>query len=103
MSQAAAAARGRGRPRAGQEIDLSKLPYVTIHYLIIKGGGTLFANPVEAALLGAPAHPTAADIRAHAEAMADVIINGIAVRPPGPGLGGTAGHTGAPQRMLGAG
>jgi AcrR family transcriptional regulator len=81
------------------------VPYVTLRYLILKGGGTLFANPVEAALLGAPAHPTVEDIRAHAEAVADVIIGGIAVRPPGPGPGpgGTAGHTSAPSGAPDAG
>jgi hypothetical protein len=59
-------------------------------YLVTVGGGALFANPVEAALLGAPAHPDAEDIRAHAEAVADVLIAGIAVTPPGPGPDGTA-------------
>jgi hypothetical protein len=32
-------------------------------------------------LLGAPAHPDAEDIRAHAEAVADVLIAGIALPP----------------------
>jgi len=36
-------------------------------------------NPVEAALLGTPTHPEAEDIRTHAEAVADVLIAGIAV------------------------
>jgi TetR/AcrR family transcriptional regulator len=60
------------------------VPYPTLHDLVTVGGGALFANPVEAALLGAPAHPDAEDIRAHAEAVADVLIAGIAVTPPGP-------------------
>jgi AcrR family transcriptional regulator len=55
------------------------VPYATLHYLVTAGGGALFANPVEAALLGAPAHPDAQDIAAHAEAVADVLIAGIAV------------------------
>jgi hypothetical protein len=46
------------------------------------GGGSPFANPVEAALLGAPSHPDAKDIRAHAEIVADVLIDGIALAPP---------------------
>jgi len=71
------------------------VPYATLHYLVTVGGGALFANPVEAALLGAPAHPDAEDIRAHAEAVADVLIAGIAVTPPGPGSVGTAGETSA--------
>ncbi|MDX6211703.1 MAG: TetR/AcrR family transcriptional regulator [Frankiales bacterium] len=58
--------------------------YATLHYLVTGGGGALFANPVEAALLGAPAHPDAEDIRAHAEAVADLLIAGLAVTPPGP-------------------
>jgi AcrR family transcriptional regulator len=66
------AAAGRIRP----------VPYATLHYLIVAGGGALFANSVEAALLGAPADPTAQDIRAHAEAVADVLIAGIALTPP---------------------
>jgi hypothetical protein len=37
---------------------------------------------VEAALLGAPAHPDADEIRAHAETVADVLIAGIALAPP---------------------
>ncbi|MDX6201053.1 MAG: TetR/AcrR family transcriptional regulator [Frankiales bacterium] len=58
--------------------------YATLHYLVTGGGGALFANPVEAALLGAPAHPDAEDIRAHAEAVADLLIAGLVVTPPGP-------------------
>ena len=55
------------------------VPYATLYFLVVVGGGALFANPVEAALLGAPAHPDAEDIRTHAEAVADVLIAGIAV------------------------
>jgi TetR/AcrR family transcriptional regulator len=58
------------------------VPYATLHFLTVVGGGALFAHPVEAALLGAPAHPDAEDIRAHAEAVADVLIAGIALAPP---------------------
>jgi AcrR family transcriptional regulator len=75
------------------------VPYATVHFLVVAGGGALFANPVEAALLGAPAHPDAEDVRAHAEAVADVLIAGIAVTPPGPGPDATAGHTGASPRV----
>jgi TetR/AcrR family transcriptional regulator len=57
------------------------MPYATLHYLAVAGGGALYANPVEAKLLGAPAHPDAADIRAHAEAVADILVNGITVPP----------------------
>jgi hypothetical protein len=55
------------------------LPYATLHYLITAGGGAIFANPVEAALLGAPAHPDVESIRAHAETVADVLIAGVTV------------------------
>ncbi len=72
------------------------VPYATLHYLLVAGGGALFANPVEAALLGAPAHPNAEDIRAHAEGVADVLIAGVAVTPPGRGSE-TAGHASAPS------
>jgi TetR/AcrR family transcriptional regulator len=61
------------------------VPYATLHFLVTGGGGALFANPVEAALLGAPAPPGPEDIRAHAEAVADVLIAGVSVTPPGPG------------------
>jgi TetR/AcrR family transcriptional regulator len=57
------------------------VPYATLHFLTVVGGGALFAYPVEAALLGAPAHPDAEEIRAHAEAVADVLIAGIALAP----------------------
>jgi hypothetical protein len=33
-------------------------------------------------LLGAPAHPDAQEIRAHAEAVADVLVTGLMVTPP---------------------
>jgi TetR/AcrR family transcriptional regulator len=58
------------------------VPYATLHFLAVVGGGALFANPVEAALLDAPAHPDANEIRAHAEAVADILIAGIALPPP---------------------
>jgi len=58
------------------------LPYATLHFLAVVGGGALFAYPIEATLLGAPAHPDAEEIRAHAEAVADVLIAGIALAPP---------------------
>jgi TetR/AcrR family transcriptional regulator len=57
------------------------VPYATLHFLTVVGGGALFAYPVEAALLGAPDHPDAEDIRAQAEAVADVLIAGIALAP----------------------
>ncbi len=52
--------------RPGVEALLSRLvdagrirdvPYATLHYLAVAGGGALYANPVEAALLGAPRAP----------------------------------------------
>lgn len=53
------------------------LPYATLHYLSVVGGGALFASPVESRLLGAPEAPDADDIRRHAETVADVIVAGV--------------------------
>jgi TetR/AcrR family transcriptional regulator len=58
------------------------VPYATLHFLSVVGGGAPFANPVEAALLGARAHPDSEEIRAHAEIVADVLISGMALAPP---------------------
>lgn len=44
--------------------------------------------------------PFPTPIRAHAEAVADVIIAGIAVTPPGPGPDGTAGNSDIPPEGL---
>ena len=63
------------------------VPYATLHFLAVVGGGALFAYPVEAALLGAPPNPDADDVRAHAEAVADVLIAGVALAPPGQAFG----------------
>lgn len=63
-------------------VEAGRTKSITFHFLTVVGGGALFANPVEAALLGAPAHPDAHEIRAHAEAVADVLIAGIASAPP---------------------
>jgi AcrR family transcriptional regulator len=57
------------------------VPYATLHYLVVQGGGALFASPVESALLGAPQRPEAEDIRRHAEALADLIVAGLSARP----------------------
>jgi AcrR family transcriptional regulator len=59
------------------------VPYATLHFLTVVGGGALYAYPVEAALLGAPAHPNSKDIRAHAEAVADLLIAGVLTTPVG--------------------
>jgi AcrR family transcriptional regulator len=59
------------------------VPYATLHYLVTAGAGALFANPVESALLGAPVRPSPDHIRIHAEAVADVLIAGVAVPRPG--------------------
>jgi len=59
------------------------VPYATLHYLAVAGGGALYANPVEAALLGAPAHPDADAIRTHADTVADMLIAGILATEPG--------------------
>ena len=64
------AAAGRIRP----------IPYATLHYLAVVGTGAIYANPVEAALLGAPTHPSPHDIRTHAETVADLLIAGISTQ-----------------------
>jgi TetR/AcrR family transcriptional regulator len=61
---------------------IRRVPYATLHYLAVAGGGALYANPVEAALLGAPAHPDPDTIRAHTETVADTLIAGITAVPP---------------------
>jgi TetR/AcrR family transcriptional regulator len=61
---------------------IRRVPYATLHYLAVAGGGAPYANPVEAALLGAPAHPDPDTIRAHAESVADTLIAGITATPP---------------------
>jgi TetR/AcrR family transcriptional regulator len=58
------------------------LPYATLHFLVVAGGGAPYAKPVEAMLLGAPADPDAGEIRAHAETVADVLIRGIVLASP---------------------
>ncbi|MEV0119493.1 TetR/AcrR family transcriptional regulator [Streptomyces sp. NPDC050844] len=72
------------RPRIEQLLDrltasgrIRPLPYATLHYLIVGGGGALFASPVEARLLGAPDNPDEDTIRRHAEAVADVLLKGV--------------------------
>lgn len=58
------------------------IPYATLHFLLVAGGGAPYSRPVEAMLLGAPVRPGEAEIRAHAETVADVLIRGILVAPP---------------------
>jgi AcrR family transcriptional regulator len=62
------AAAGRIRP----------ISYAAFHYLITHGGGGPFASPAEAQLIGAGPPRGPAEIREHAEQIADVIIRGIA-------------------------
>jgi TetR/AcrR family transcriptional regulator len=57
------------------------VPYATLHYLVVQGGGALFASPIESALLGAPQPPGAEDILRHAEAVADLIVAGLSAPP----------------------
>jgi hypothetical protein len=58
------------------------VPYATLHFLLVAGGGAPYAKPVEAMLLGAPAEPGEREIRAHAETVADLLIRGIVLAPP---------------------
>lgn len=57
------------------------IPYATLHFLAVAGGGAPYAKPVEAMLLGAPAEPSEREIRSHAETVADVLIRGIVLAP----------------------
>jgi AcrR family transcriptional regulator len=57
---------------------IREVPYATVHYLVVQGGGAPYATPVETALLGGPQHPGADDVRRHAEMVADLIVTGLA-------------------------
>lgn len=67
---------------------LRDVPYATLHYLVTHGTGALFANPVEARLLGAPPLNDDAALRAHAETVADLLIAGLANPAAGEGAKG---------------
>jgi AcrR family transcriptional regulator len=76
------------RPIVEQRLDrlvadgrIRAVPYATLHYLVVQGGGAIFASPVESALLGARQPPRPSDIRRHAEAVADLIVAGVAAVP----------------------
>jgi AcrR family transcriptional regulator len=76
------------RPLVEQRLDrlvaagrIRSVPYATLHHLVVQGGGALFASPVESTLLGAPQPFGEADIRQHAEVVADVIVAGLASLP----------------------
>jgi AcrR family transcriptional regulator len=56
---------------------LQPVPYATVHYLVVHGGGAPFANHVETALLGGPQRSDADAVRRHAETVADLIIAGL--------------------------
>ncbi|TDD45833.1 TetR/AcrR family transcriptional regulator [Kribbella antibiotica] len=60
---------------------IREMPYATLHYLVVQGGGAPYASPVETALLGGPEQPSEDEIRRHAEAVADLIVAGLAPRP----------------------
>src|SRR5260370_40483669 len=55
------------------------VPYATLHFLTVVGGGALSAHPVAAALLGAPAHPNPDAVRAHPDAVAHLLLPGRAL------------------------
>jgi AcrR family transcriptional regulator len=58
---------------------IRRVPYETIHYLVVQGGGAPYASPVETRLLGGPSRPDEEDIRRHAETVADLIIRGLSI------------------------
>jgi hypothetical protein len=55
------------------------VPYETIHYLVVQGGGARYASPVETQLLGGSAEPSEKEIQQHAETVADLIIAGLSI------------------------
>jgi TetR/AcrR family transcriptional regulator len=76
------------RPLVEQRLDrlvaagrIRPVPYATLHFLVVQGGGALFSSPVESALLGSPQPPGEEDVRRHAEAVAEVIVAGLSTVP----------------------
>ncbi|MGW6276967.1 TetR/AcrR family transcriptional regulator [Kribbella sp. NPDC055071] len=76
------------RPLVERRIDrlvaagrLRHVPYATVHYLVVQGGGAPFASPVETALLGGPPRSDPDEVRRHAEAVADILIAGLTPTP----------------------
>jgi TetR/AcrR family transcriptional regulator len=72
------------RPLVERRIDrlvaagrIRPVPYATVHYLVVQGGGAPFASHVETALLGGPRRSDPDDVRRHAEAVADILIAGL--------------------------
>jgi AcrR family transcriptional regulator len=72
------------RPLVERRIDrlvaagrLRPVPYATVHYLVVHGGGAPFASHVETAHLGGPQRSDPDDVRRHAETVADLIIAGL--------------------------
>jgi TetR/AcrR family transcriptional regulator len=56
---------------------IRRIPYETLHFLVVQGGGAPYAGPVATRLLGGPEQPTDEQIRRHAETVADVILRGL--------------------------
>lgn len=74
------------RPLVERRIDLlvaarriRRVPYITVHYLVVQGGGAPYATPVETKLLGGSDRPDAEEIRRHAEVVADLIVTGLSL------------------------
>lgn len=72
------------RPLVERRIDrlvaagrIRQVPYATVHYLVVQGGGARYATPVETELLGGSHQPEADDVRHHAETVADIIVEGL--------------------------
>ncbi|WP_405057433.1 TetR/AcrR family transcriptional regulator [Kribbella sp. NBC_01505] len=60
---------------------IREMPYATLHYLVVQGGGAPYASPVETVLLGGSAQPSEDEIRRHAETVADLVVAGLTPRP----------------------
>lgn len=72
------------RPLVERRIDrlvaagrIRQVPYATVHYLVVQGGGARYAAPVETELLGGSRRPEADEVRRHAETVADIIVEGL--------------------------
>ncbi|MFF1820329.1 TetR/AcrR family transcriptional regulator [Kribbella sp. NPDC058245] len=60
---------------------IREVPYATLHYLVVQGGGAPYASPVETVLLGGPVQPSEEEVRRHAETVADLIVAGLTPHP----------------------
>jgi TetR/AcrR family transcriptional regulator len=63
---------------------LRAVPFQTVYFMIASGGAAMFSSQVLARTLFTDAVFTPAEIERHADAAADLIINGLLTSPPSP-------------------